>query len=280
MITSSNLVVVFGLATAASWGAGDFMGGFLTRRANAWRVLVISYIGALALLVALALLTSDSLPSAAELGWGIAAGLSGTLGLGAYYRALAVGKMGIAAPITGVLTASLPVLFGVVTQGLPTTYQIVGFLLALVGLWLVSRRENVVGGVRDLGLAVLAGLGIGGFLILIAQAGTSAVFWPVVTARGTGLSLLVLMLLADRKKLRGEKGGLLLMSLTGMLEAGGIAFFLLATQAGRLDVASVLASLYPAGTVVLACLLLKERITRTQGAGILAALIAIVLIAA
>lgn len=128
--------------------------------------------------------------------------------------------MGIAAgfsgTFTGVLTASLPVLFGVVTQGLPTAYQIVGFLLALVGLWLVSRRENEVGGARDLGLAVLAGLGFGGFLILLAQAGTSAVFWPVVTARGTGLSLLLLILLADRKKLRGEKGGPLLMSLTGM----------------------------------------------------------------
>jgi len=243
-------------------------------------VLVISYIGTIAFLVALALLTSDPLPSATQLGWGIAAGLFGTLGLGAYYRALAVGKMGIAAPVTGVLTASLPVLFGVLTQGLPTAYQIVGFLFGLVGLWLVSRRENMAGRARDLGLPIVAGLGFGAFLILLAQAGTSAVFWPVATARGTGLGFLLLILLADRKKLRGEKGGLLLMLLTGILEGGGNALFLLATQAGRLDVATVLASLYPAGTVILASLLLKERMTRTQGTGIIAVLTAIALIAA
>lgn len=280
MVILSNLVVVFGLASAASWGAGDFLGGFLTRRANTWRVLVISYVVTIAFLVGLASLTSDPLPTPIELGWGIRAGLSTTLGLGAYYRALAVGKMGIAAPVTGVLTVSLPVIFGVVTQGLPTAYQIVGFLLAVVGLWLVSRRQDAPGEGGGLGLAIIAGLGFGAYFILLAQAGTSAVFWPVVTARGAGLGLVLLILLADRKKLHGGKGDLLLMSLTGMLEGGGNAFFLLARQAGRLDVASVLSSLYTTATVVLASLLLKERMTRTQGAGVLATLLAILLIAA
>ena len=280
MIPSSHLVVVFGLASAASWGAGDFMGGFLTRRMNAWKVLVISFGASIIFLTALALLTSEPLPSSTQLGWGIAAGLSGTLALAAYYRALAMGKMGIAAPVTGVLTASVPVLFGVLTQGLPTPYQSVGFVLALVGLWLISRREGEIGVSRSLGLAVLAGLGFGGFLVLLSQAGTTAVFWPISTARGTGLSVLLLIAVVNRGRLRGERGGLALMLLTGVLEVGGNAFFLLATQVGRIDVASVLCSLYPAATIILAYLLLKERMTRTQGAGIMAVLIAIVLIAA
>jgi len=237
MITSYHLVVVFGLASAASWGAGDFMGGFLTRRTNAWKVLVISFAASLIFLTALALLTSEPLPSATELGWGIAAGLSSTVALAAYYRALALGKMGIAAPVAGVLTASVPVLFGVLTQGLPTPYQIVGFLLALVGLWLISRREGAVGGSRSLSLAVLAGLGFGGFLVLLAQAGKTAVFWPIIAARGTGLSILLLIAVANRGMFRGGRGGLALMFLTGVLEVGGNAFFLLATQAGRIDVA-------------------------------------------
>ena len=280
MIASAHLVVVFGLASAASYGAGDFMGGFLTRRANAWKVLVISYVGALAFLIPFALLTSEPLPSATELGWGIAAGLSGTVAMAAYYRALARGKMSIAAPVTGVLTASVPVLFGIVTQGLPTPYQVVGFLLAMVGLWLISRRERAIGGSRDLSLAVLAGLGFGGFLVLIAQAGTTAVFWPIITARITGFSIPLLIAVTNRGRFRGGRGGLPLMFLAGVLEVGGLAFFLLATHAGRLDIASVLSSLYPTATIILAYLLLKERMTRTQGAGILAALIAIMLIAA
>jgi drug/metabolite transporter (DMT)-like permease len=213
------------------------MGGFLTRRTNAWKVLVISFAASLIFLTALALLTSEPLPSATELGWGIAAGLSSTVALAAYYRALALGKMGIAAPVAGVLTASVPVLFGVLTQGLPTPYQIVGFLLALVGLWLISRREGAVGGSRSLSLAVLAGLGFGGFLVLLAQAGKTAVFWPIIAARGTGLSILLLIAVANRGMFRGGRGGLALMFLTGVLEVGGNAFFLLATQAGRIDVA-------------------------------------------
>jgi drug/metabolite transporter (DMT)-like permease len=257
------------------------MGGYLTRRANAWKVLMISYVGALAFLIPLALLTSEPLPSATELGWGIAAGLSGTVATAAYFRALALGKMSIAAPVTGVLSASVPVLFGVLTQGLPTPEKIVGFLLAMIGLWLISRRERAVGGSKDLSLAVLAGLGFGSFLVLITQAGTTAVFWPIITARVIGFSILFPIVVANRSKFRGGgRGGLPLMLLAGVLEVGGLAFFLLATHAGRLDVASVLTSLYPAATIILAYLLLKERMTRTQEAGILAALIAIALIAA
>ena len=116
--------------------------------------------------------------------------------------------------------------------------------------------------------------------MLLSQAGKTAVFWPIIAARGTGLSILLLIAVTNRGRIRGGGGGLILMFLTGVLEVGGNAFFLLATQAGRIDVASVLSSLYPAATIILAYLLLKERMTRTQGAGIMAVLIAIVLIAA
>ena len=109
----------------------------------------------------------------------------------------------------------------------------------MVGLWLISRRERVVGGSRDLSLAVLAGLGFGGFFVLIAQADTTtAVVWPIITARVTGFSILLLIAVANRGTFRGGRGGLPLMFLAGVLEVGGIAFFLLAIHAGRLDVAA------------------------------------------
>jgi drug/metabolite transporter (DMT)-like permease len=192
---------------------------------------------------------------------------------------LAIGQMGIAAPVTAVLSAGLPVLFTALFHGLPTALKIAGFGLALAGVWLLSRPTHVSGLPAGFGLAVLSGFGFGGFLILIAQAGHATVLWPLAASKVASFATMVIVALATRQAARPAAGLLPLAFLAGVLDVAGNAFFMLAAHLGRLDVAAVLSSLYPASTVVLATIVLKERVTRIQAAGIVVALLAIPLIA-
>lgn len=277
---SSLATAAFGLASAASWGAGDFSGGLATRRTDVYTVVLVSQAAGLLSLAALAVARHEAAPPLAALGWGTAAGVMGAVGVAALYRALAVGRMGIAAPVTAVLAASLPVLFTSLSQGPPSVLQFVGFGLALGGVWLISRPEGAIGRPAGLGLALLSGVGFGGFLILIGQVRAPAVFWPLAAAKAASLLLVLGVACGAGTAHLPDKGLLLLVLLAGLRDAGGNAFFVLAEQAGRLDVASILASLYPAATVLLARLVLKERVSRRQAVGIAVALVAIPLIAA
>lgn len=273
--------VGLGLASAASWGAGDFSGGLATRRANVLGVVVVSQAVGLGILVALAAARSEPVSPTATLAWGSAAGLAGAVGLVALYRALAIGVMGAVAPVTAVLAAALPVLFAALSEGPPSMVKLAGFGLALAGVWTIARPEGPAGRAQGLGLALLAGLGFGGFFILIDQAREVAPFWPLVSARATSSIVTLAIALAGRQHgWLPARGILPLVALAGILDVGGNAFFVLAAQAGRLDVSAVLASLYPAATVLLARVVLKERVTRTRALGITAALAAIPLIAA
>ena len=279
MFGGEAAAVVFGLASALTWGAGDFSGGLATKRTPVFGVLAIGHAAGLLLLIALALLWGEPLPAAADLGWGLAAGLAGAVGVASLYRALAIGQMGMVAPLSAVLTAALPALFGMLTEGMPGAGTLVGFGLALLAIWLIAGTGAVRGARAGMGLAVLAGLGFGLFFILAHRAGTSAVFWPLVAARAGSLGL-VLPLALSRRQLPRPDGRLLTpVLLSGTLDVAGNAFFVLAGQAGRLDVAAILSSLYPASTVLLAALLLGERVLRVQMLGIVAALGAIALIA-
>lgn len=271
--------VVFGLASALSWGAGDFSGGVAAKRAPVFGVLAIGHTAGLLLLIGLALLWGEPLPSTGDLAWGLVAGLAGAVGLAALYRALAIGQMGLVAPLSAVLTAALPALFGALSDGIPGTLKLVGFGLALVAIWLVAGT-GAPGSMRDgSGLAVLAGCGFGLFFILVHRAGATAVFWPLTAARLGSLALVLPIALARRQLVPPNLRSLAPALLSGALDVAGNAFFVLAGQAGRLDVAAILASLYPASTVLLAALLLGERVQRVQVVGILAALAAIALIA-
>src|SRR5688572_1715939 len=151
MLAGDLAAVVFGLASALSWGAGDFSGGLATKRASVFGVLAISHAAGLLLLIVLALVWAEPLPSATSLSWGIAAGLAGALGLASLYRALAVGQMGMVAPLSAVLTAALPALFGVLTEGIPSALKLVGFGLALLGIWLIAGTGAAVGARDGLG---------------------------------------------------------------------------------------------------------------------------------
>jgi drug/metabolite transporter (DMT)-like permease len=280
MLGGEFAAVTFGLASALTWGAGDFSGGLATKRAPVFGVLAIGHGFGLLLLIGLALLWGEAAPAASEFAWGVAAGLCGMVGLVALYRGLAVGRMSIVAPVSAVLTAALPVLFGVATAGLPGGTTLLGFGLALLGVWLLAGTGAKESGRGGLGLALLAGCGFGIFFILLDRAGENAVIWPLVAARCGSLAVLLPIALVRRQFGRFIPRSLGLALLAGTLDVLGNAFFILATQAGRLDVAAILSSMYPASTVLLASILLGERVTRAQMAGIVVVLVSIALIAA
>jgi drug/metabolite transporter (DMT)-like permease len=279
MLGGDLAAVGFGLASALSWGAGDFSGGLATKRAPVFGVLAVGHGAGLLLLIVLALVWGEPLPSPTHLGWGLAAGLAGAVGLASLYRALAVGQMGVVAPVSAVLTAALPALFSMLIEGMPGLPKLIGFGLALLGIWLVAGSGPAAGGRDGLGLALLAGCGFGVFFILLHRAGENAVFWPLTAARAGSLGLVLPIALGRRQFLRSDLRLFGVVLLSGALDVAGNAFFVLAGQAGRLDVAAILSSLYPASTVLLAALLLGERVMRVQVAGIVVALAAIALIA-
>jgi drug/metabolite transporter (DMT)-like permease len=270
--------VIFGLAASLCWGSGDFNGGLASRRASALSVVIAAYAVGFALLIALALIWREPFPALRDIAWGGFAGLAGAIGLISFYSAMSIGRMGIAAPVSAILTASLPVLFSVFTVGLPNLLQLVGFILALLAIGLISRPERAKGRPEGIGLALLAGCGFGCFFILISRVSPPAIFWPLAMARFTSVLFLLLMAGVRRQHILPGMKVALLVILAGVLDAIGNAFFVLAAHSGRLDVAAVLSSLYPAATVLLAALLLRERVTRIQTIGIFIALVAVPMI--
>ncbi|HEX2481105.1 MAG TPA: DMT family transporter [Methylomirabilota bacterium] len=271
--------VALGLASAASWGAGDFAGGLASRRAPALGVVVASQAVGIALLVVLSTVTAEAAPSVRQVLWAALAGANGALGLFALYSALASGRMGIAAPVSGVVGALVPVLAGSLVHGPPRPIRLAGFGLAVAGVWLLTAAnlDASRAGLRELGLPVLAGVSFGLFLVFIHRAGP-AVLLPLIVARVTSMGVLAAIGGAAGTLTLPARSALGLTCLAGVLDTGGNAFFALAAQTGRLDVAGVLSSLYPASTVALACLLLGERLTRRQVAGAIATLAAIALV--
>jgi drug/metabolite transporter (DMT)-like permease len=189
--------------------------------------------------------------------------------------------MGVVAPVTAVAAGGIPLMVGVLTEGLPAWPQVAGFLLALLAIWIISRPDALGSiGLRDLALPLLAGVGFGVFLALIGRVGDERSFvWPLVAARVASMTMLGIWVVARRL---GEPAGPIpwpLAAVAGLGDTAGNAFFVLAAAFGRLDVAGVLGALYPAATVVLARIVLGERLTRAQRAGVGLALAAVVLIA-
>ncbi|MCZ6875336.1 MAG: DMT family transporter [bacterium] len=281
MIASSFLAIVYGFASAASWGAGDFSGGMASKRTHVYYVVLISQLTGAILLLGLALLMREPFPMPIDLVYGAGAGISGVIGLLALYRGLALGQMAIVAPIAAVVSAAIPVLVGLFIEGLPGTRQWIGFSIALIGVWLISQtREAVTLQVRDVGLASLAGVGFGLFFVVIDRVSDGAVLWPLIAARAAPVSmLLVFVAVLMRQTPMPVRQHLPLIALSGIFDTGGNAFFVLSTQTGRLDIAAVLSSLYPVSTIMLAWFFLHERLLPQQWGGVIAALTAVVLLA-
>ena len=267
--------VAFALAASVSWGAGDFSGGLATRRAQVLSVVVGAYTVGLCTLIVLALIWSEPFPTTLDLMWG---GVAGAVGLAAFYQALSVGRMGVVAPIAAMLSAAIPVLFGAVIEGLPGPLQLIGFVLAFIAVGLISGLGVVKGRPKGLGLTLLAGVGFGSFFVLISRVSHGSIFWPLAAARFSSLLFLLAVVLIRRQSVLPGRSVWPVVFLAGALDVAGNVFFVLATRTGRLDVAAILSSLYPAVTVLLATFILKERVTRLQTIGIFVALVAIPLI--
>src|SRR5262249_40360251 len=273
-------IALLSLSAAITWGAGDFSGGIAARRADIFGVVAFAHGAGLALMLGLARLWCEPSPGLHEFLWAAAAGLSNGIAIAAFYRPLAISKMGITAPIAAVITAMLPVIVGSARDGLPGTVQLVGFVLALIAIWMIARPENGDGTPRGIGLAILAGLGFSGYLVLIRYSGSTSAFMPVALARLASLLLMFLIILRNRRTWLPTPSPMWIAIIAGIFDAIGGGLFMLAAQRGRLDVAAVLSSLYPASTVLLARIFLKEQLTGIQKIGIIGALIAVPMIAA
>ncbi|NOZ49067.1 MAG: EamA family transporter [Chloroflexi bacterium] len=274
------LAVVYGLASALSWGAGDFSGGMASRRTSVYFVILLSQtVGALIMLLA-ALGLAEAVPAWTSLTVAALAGICGVIGLIALYKGLAGGTMSVVAPITAAVAAAVPVLVALLLEGWPSAWQMLGFGLALVAVWLLAQDgagQRIE--LRSLSLPLIAGAGFGFFFVFIDLASTEAVFLPLLAARLASLVLVAVVVLRHRHESKPSTSQIPLILLAGLFDTGGNVFFVLAAQAGRLDISAVLSSLYPATTVILAAFILKESISQRQRAGLLAALAALALIA-
>jgi drug/metabolite transporter (DMT)-like permease len=281
MIAGTATGAGLSLGAAGVWGGADFAGGIATKRASVFRVVAGAQICGLIFMLALARLSGEPMPPHSSLYWGIVAGLADAFGRAALYQGLAIGRMGMVAPVASVITATLPVLVGLGTEGLPGRLQLAGFVLAVVSIWFIARPDGEIDSHRGLGLAVLAGMMFGVLLISGRQAGLhGGVFWPLVAARTPSTVLMFGIVAFSASDSRPIRAALVPIVLSGVLDSGANALFIAATRHGRLDVAAVLSSLYPASTVILARVLLKERISAMQTVGIVGALVAVALISA
>jgi len=272
--------VILATACAVVYGTADFFGGLATRRSRVLAVVALSQLAGLALIVAL-LAVLPGVVSGGALLWGLAAGLSGAIGLVLFYRALATGVMSVVAPTTAVTSAALPVVFGLASGERPALLALVGVVLALGAVLLVSQNPAADGkGSASATLTSLAaGAGFGGFFILLAMAPDAAGLWPLVGARASSITLVVLLALATRRTLRPSAGSLRVIVAAGVLDMAANVLYLLAKQEGLLSLVAVLVSLYPASTLLLARHVLGERLHAIQLAGVACALGAVALIA-
>jgi drug/metabolite transporter (DMT)-like permease len=243
-------------------------------------VVIISQLVGLVLLTILALLLAEPIPTLTDIVWAAIAGIGAAVGLAALYHGLATGPMGVVAPVAAVVSVILPLVFGLFLEGIPALPQLLGFGLALCAVWFITRPgDDSRIQIRDLVLPVVAGLGFGVFFILIDHV-SATVLWPLAAARTASVLALLVVVLLTRQRARPAASQIPLILLSGLFDTGGTALYALAARAGRLDIAAVLSSLYPAVTVVLARLILKERLSRLQGFGLALAMIAVLLIAA
>lgn len=287
-LESGGQAVVFGLASSAFWGTGDFTGGLATRRASP--AFVVAMVHGLSLLILLALLLANhaTLPhSSAAIIYGLVGGALGGIGLMAFYGGLARGAMGPMASVAAVLTALLPVAVSWAREGHAGGVKMAGFAVALVAIWLVASGpgDGHRLDAKGWGLAVLSGVCFGAILTCMHLAASEGVLWSLALTRAGSLmvslpvSAVLLLRGGDAVAALGTvRKAAPLAALCAIFDTGGNTMYILASLAGRMDVAAVLSSLYPGMTILLAVWLLKEKTTRSQGVGMALAIAAVVLI--
>jgi drug/metabolite transporter (DMT)-like permease len=271
------MTVLLALVSAALYGVSDFVGGLVSRRTSVWPVGLLACVGALAGSLVLAV-TQTGDASGADLGWGLLAGLGSGSGTAFLYRGLSTGRMGVVAPVSAVGAVLVPLVVGLLAGERPDLLAWAGIVLALPAIWLVSREEGAVDGSAPspdtggvgVGLldGVLAGVGFGVLFAALGQVPDTAGYWPLVGTQATSvvsMAVVALVLGGDPVPRRvTELWGLL----PGLLATLAVLFFILATHHGLLSLAAVITSLYPAFTVLLAIVLLREHVHRAQAVGL------------
>jgi uncharacterized membrane protein len=269
----------YSLTAVAVWGVSDFLGGVGARRANAFLFTAIVHISGLVVVGTLALMTHAPFPGNSSLVWSLIAGLVGGMALALFYRSLASGNMGLVAPVAAVLGAAIPAIVTAFADGFPGYRHVFGFIVAGIGVWLISRTEACVGRPEGIGMAVLAGIGFAGFYLCVHQAGNASALWVAASSRSASLLVTGTIVLFGRHLRAVPMPVLSIAVVAGILDITGTAVFIRAAQIGRLDAAVVLSSLYPAVTVVLARIFLHEHFSRARTIGMVAALAAVPMIA-
>jgi drug/metabolite transporter (DMT)-like permease len=276
------VAVILALTSAAVYGAADFLGGLASRKTSVFGVVALSQVVGLAALLALLPWLGGPVDGT-DLAWGVAAGVAGASGLVLFFRTLARGVMSVIAPVTAVTSAAVPVLVGLLGGNRIGLWAAAGIALALAAVVLVSA-EGGMSALRaarpaSLAPALAAGTAFGFFFVLLDRTSEEAGVTPLVAARMASVALVVVLALATRQSLRVTRPALPLVALSGVGDMTANALFLLATQQeGQLAIIGVLASLYPVSTVMLAQVLLRERLAGAQVAGLGTAVAAIVLI--
>ncbi len=267
-----------GVLTAVTWGTGDFIGGVAARKgAPALAVAMLGQSGSCLLMGILVLFSGQPAPDRHTILWALSVGIGSATGTSCLYAALASGAMALAAPVSAIITAALPVLASAILEGTPTPLHVAGFVIAAVAIWLLSRGDTDLGH-RGLGLALLAGLGFGWSLVSMHLAGLEQTVWPLFLARTSGTTILLALCLLRRVPLlQGGRLRALAIS-TGLFDTMGNGLFTVATRLGRLDVMGSLASLYPASTLILARIVYGERTRPIQRVGLGLAAVAVLIL--
>ena len=280
-----------GLLSAASWGGSDFIGGLGARRSPTLLIVASGHAVTLLLLLAICLGSHQILPARHDVLMAAAGGFEGALALAIFYRALAMGAMGLTAALTGLLTALVPVLFSLIHDGLPKPLACAGLALGLAAIWLITHSpvpskarqktekdsNSTTTPPAALWLGALAGLGFGTQLILFKFAAGGSLLWVMTSARAAGVAAMLLVILF-LPPARPWRGFWLFGIAAGALDTFGNLLYMQTTRLGRLDTAAVVSSLYPAGTILLAALVLREWPSNRQFAGIAVALTAVALL--
>jgi drug/metabolite transporter (DMT)-like permease len=276
------MVIALALCSALAYGLSDFLGGLLSRRTSAWGVAVVGQASSAVCTSVVAVFVAGD-PGGADFRWAAVAGAGAGVGTGFLYRGFSAGRMGVVAPVSAVGAALVPVLAGTVTGERPSALMWLGIVAALPGIWLVSstpedavKRGSVAEGFVD---GVLAGLGFGALFAALGQIPDTAGWWPLAVCQMVSVPSVIALAVAMGAAWVPGGRAVRLAVLIGPLGATATGAFLLATQHGFLTVAGVLSSLYPASTVLLAALVLHERIHRAQGVGLFLCAVAVAFVA-
>ena len=290
------MAIALALISALMYGVSDFVGGRASRRFPATAVALVGELVILVVCLACVPLVESSAPTSDALWWGLVAGATGSIAIVGLYVALARGNMTVVAPVTGIVAAGVPVIAGVAMGERPSALAVVGIVVAIVAVGLIGGVAELLGssGSRPaiaagtVLLAAAVGFGFGLLFIALAQPGEDSGLWPLLFARFTGVPVLVVAYLVQRRRtampvgrgLRIERGLMVPGLVIGLLIAGSNVTYLLSTREGLLSIVAVVVAMYPASTICLATVIDGERATHWQFAGMATAVVALVMITA